>query len=138
MDDDRRPSAKTGRIEPRVRVRFFDGDTPVFGPGVYRLLGRIRETGSLNQATQCMGMSYSKAWRIVRDAEDHLGLELLHRRAGGEAGGGSTLTAEGEAIIERYARLTGDLEKALDVLYERYFGDQPFAHDSRAASGPLD
>ncbi len=114
-----------------MRVRFFDGDTPVFGPGVYRLLVRVAETGSLNQAAQGMGMSYSKAWRIVRDAEDHLGMMLLHRRTGGAEGGGSALTAEGEAMVERYARLIGDLEEALEALFARYFGDEPFARDRR-------
>jgi len=110
-----------------MRVRFYDGSMPVFGPGVYRLLVLIEDTGSLNRSAQAMGMSYSKAWRIIRDAESHLGVQLLERRAGGAAGGGSVLTDAGRTLVERYAQLQGDLEAALDALFTKHFGDQPWA-----------
>lgn len=39
-----------------------------FGPGPVQLLTLIREGYSLNQAAAGLGMAYSKAWRIIREA----------------------------------------------------------------------
>jgi molybdate transport system regulatory protein len=129
-------SSTPGPIEPRMRVRFQDGDARVFGPGVYRLLVQVAETGSLHRAAQVMGMSYSKAWRIVRIAEVHLRVELLERHAGGASGGGSVLTADGRALVERFGHLQHDLQAALDALFAKYFGDQPYARHLASAVLP--
>ena len=59
----------------------------MYGPGTQRLLVLVVQTGSLHQAAKQMGMAYSKAWRIVKDAEDHFGFKLLERQIGGVGGG---------------------------------------------------
>lgn len=41
-----------------------------------------------------MGLSYSKALRLVQHAEKELGFALTCKTIGGRGGGGSTLTAE--------------------------------------------
>ena len=46
-----------------------------------------------------MGMAYSKAWRIVRSAEEALGCKLLDSTIGGRHGGGAALTEEAEALL---------------------------------------
>lgn len=73
-----------------------------FGPGPFELLDRVRETHSLSAAAKQMGMSYTKAMRIVHDAEKALGFALTTREIGGMEGGGSRLTTEGEALLDRY------------------------------------
>jgi molybdate transport system regulatory protein len=125
MDPDH-ASPPPGPIEPRIRLRFQDGETRIFGPGVHRLLILVVEAGSLHRAAQMMGMSYSKAWRIVRLAEEHLGVALLERHAGGASGGGSVLTVEARTLVERFGYLQNDLQAALEVLFTKYFGDQPY------------
>lgn len=117
-------------ITPTVRLRLEHDGVPVFGPGPYELLRRVMEEGSLHGAAQSMRMAYSKAWRIVHDAEEHLGFDILDRKVGGVAGGGSVLTPEGEELLRRYGALQRDLRDELSRLYTKRFGDLwPAAED---------
>ena len=64
----------------KVTVRLEDGGGQrCFGPGVASLLERVREHQSLRAAAGSMGMAYSKAWRILRRAEEAFGCRLLDR-----------------------------------------------------------
>ena len=56
-----------------VKVRVYN-ESIDFGKGVAELLQRIEATGSLSAAYKAMGMSASKAWKILRRAEADLGL----------------------------------------------------------------
>ena len=55
-----------------VKVRVYN-ESIDFGKGVAELLQRIEATGSLSAAYKDMGMSASKAWKILRRAEADLG-----------------------------------------------------------------
>lgn len=127
-------AVRDASVTPTVRLRLEHDGVPVFGPGPYELLCRVREEGSLHRAAQSMHMAYSKAWRIVRDAEQHLGLEILDRRAGGVAGGGSVLTADGEELVRRFGALQRDLRDELGRLYDVHFGG-PWPLATTAAGG---
>ena len=131
MEADQSSSSSPDRIWAGLRLWLHDRGKPVYGPGTQRLLLLVAETGSLHQSAQRMRMSYSKAWRIVREAEEHLGVQLLERHAGGPAGGGSVLTPDGRLLVERFGAFKSDLHVALEVLYAKYFGDVPFAHGER-------
>jgi hypothetical protein len=75
-----------------VTLRLLDGEGQRrFGPGVAALLEEVREKRSLRAAAASMGMAYSKAWRIVRTAEEALGHKLLDSTIGGRHGGGGGL-----------------------------------------------
>jgi len=132
LDADLPSPSGSPRIQPRLRLWLHDRGTPMFGPGTYELLVRVAETGSLHRSAQQMGMSYSKAWRIVREAEEHLGVGLLERHAGGAAGGGSVLTDDARALVERFGRLADDLQVALDVLYAKHFADLSFIQEQKS------
>ncbi len=69
------------------------------GPGIVTLLKGVKASGSLNQATKQMDMSYSKAWRIIREAEEMLGFKLIDRFSGSK---GSALTKEGLKLLDIY------------------------------------
>ncbi len=54
----------------RLRIkRREDKGNDYFGRGVADLLHGVDQFSSLNLAARHMGMAYSKAWRIVRQAE---------------------------------------------------------------------
>ncbi len=133
------PGRGSTSARPAVRVRLeCDGD-PVFGPGPYELLCKVRDHGSLHKAAMDMSMAYSKAWRLVHDAEEHLGLEILSRRAGGVAGGGSVLTDDGEELVRRFGALQEDVHNELLRLFVKHFGDAWWADGDAApphAAGP--
>jgi molybdate transport system regulatory protein len=77
---------------------------------------------SLHQAANQMGMSYSKAWRLVRTLEERLGFALLVRKVGGQSGGGSNVTSQGRNLMSHYGRFRRDVERGLDKIYQKHFG----------------
>lgn len=93
-----------------------------FGPGTAQLLGLVRETQSLRAATMRMNMAYSKAWSMMKIAEEQLGFKLLISTTGGKGGGGAMLTPEAERLLEDYAAFRRDLGLAADELFQKYFG----------------
>jgi molybdate transport system regulatory protein len=115
------------RVRAGHRVFFHEHGEPLFGPGTFDLLVLVDETGSLHQAAKLMGMSYNKAWRAMREAEDHLGLKLLTRRIGGPGGGGSMLTEDGVKLMERFRVFLDEADADLARLYQKCFGDFSFA-----------
>ena len=62
------------RYDMRLRVSRTDH---AFGPGVAELMEHVEATGSLSKGCKCMQMAYSKGWKILKRAEEDLGI-LLH------------------------------------------------------------
>ncbi len=84
-----------------IKSKASPGHTPGLGLGVVKLCERVQEFGSLNKAAADMGMAYSKAWRIIKNTEEGLGLSLFVR----QGARGSHLTPEAEALIALYRRI---------------------------------
>jgi molybdate transport system regulatory protein len=76
-----------------------------WGPGRVELLERIDQTGSLSQAAKQMGMSYKKAWEMITALNTQTERPLVHLQAGGEKGGGSTITGEAKELIAFHRQL---------------------------------
>ncbi len=74
------------------------------GKGRVELLELIAETGSINKAAKKMGMSYKKAWQMIKMLNAHTSNPVVIAQAGGEKGGGSVLTEEAHQLI-KYHRL---------------------------------
>ena len=103
---------------------FDDSGEKFFGEGPCRLLRAVEETGSLRAAALSMGMAYSKALRLVKQAEKGLGYALTARHIGGTAGGGSRLTPQGKEFLQRYGAYKAACEQANAQLYLEYFSGQ--------------
>jgi molybdate transport system regulatory protein len=101
---------------------WLDNNGKAFGDGPYELLKRVDKGKSLHQAAIQMGMSYSKAWRLVRSLEERLGFALLDRKIGGQSGGGSHVTSQGKVLMNHYGRFRRDVERGLERIYQRHFG----------------
>ncbi|WP_144183588.1 winged helix-turn-helix domain-containing protein [Elioraea rosea] len=83
-----------------VRVDLVPGVS--FGPGKADLLQGIAETGSIAAAGRRLGMSYKRAWSLVETLNAMFRSPLVAATKGGAAGGGATLTGDGEAVLARY------------------------------------
>lgn len=103
-----------------IKVRVYNENID-FGKGVAELLRRIDETGSLSAAYKAMGMSSSKAWKILRRAEADLGFALVQGTAGGASGGGTVLTEAGRKLLARYTAFNDEIQKAAAQAFSRYF-----------------
>ncbi len=101
---------------------WLDNNGKAFGDGPCELLNRVEKVKSLRQAAQQMGMSYSKAWCLIRNLEKRLGLTLLERRVGGSSGGGSKVTPRGVELLRHYDRFRKEVKEALERVYEKNFG----------------
>jgi molybdate transport system substrate-binding protein len=101
---------------------WLENNGKAFGDGPYELLRRVEEKMSLHQAAREMGMSYSKAWSLIRTIEKRLGIALLERKVGGQSGGGSQITPKASILMRRYKQFRGDVERTLDKIYQKHFG----------------
>ena len=107
-----------------VTLRLLDREGQRrFGPGVAALLEEVREKRSLRAAAGAMGMAYSKAWRIVRSAEEAFGYKLLDSTIGGRNGGGAALTEEAEALLKAYRALRDEVGAYAQKRFEERFRD---------------
>lgn len=114
----------TNDLRLAVTLRLLDGGgRRRFGPGVAALLEEVREKRSLRAAAGAMGMAYSKAWRIVRTAEESLGYKLLDSTIGGRHGGGAALTEEAEALLAAYQALRDEVDAFARKRFEERFRD---------------
>ena len=96
-------------MELKLTPRFLQNGQRFFGPGVAELLERVREHRSLRAAAASMEMAYSKAWRIIHEAEEGFGFRLLDSTIGGRHGGGASLTPEAEQLLADYRRFEADI-----------------------------
>ncbi len=109
-------------MRPDLRAYLLDDDgRRVFGPGPVALLERVGELGSLRAAAISMGMAYTKATRLVHEAERVLGFPLTERTVGGQGGGGSRLTPRAEDVIARYRAFERESRRALASAYATCF-----------------
>ena len=108
-----------------TKIIFLDENgEKFFGEGPYRLLRGVEETGSLRAAAQSMDMAYSKALKLLKNAETALGFPLTKRTAGGASGGGSCLTEQGKEWMERYEAYRNACVQANRRLYLEFFPEQ--------------
>jgi molybdate transport repressor ModE-like protein len=102
-------------------VRIF-GEDKCFGPGIAELLERVDRLHSLRKATIEMDMAYSKAWRIVKTAEENLGFKLLKSVTGGRGGGGAELTEDARRFLTSYRRLEKLVREYTDEAFVEIMG----------------
>lgn len=103
-----------------VTLRLYR-EEKIFGPGVAELLETVRTTRSLRSAAMRMDMAYSKAWKMVKEAEKGFGFTLLDTATGGRQGGGATLTAEAETLLARYRAFESECKQAVEAAYTKHF-----------------
>ena len=98
-----------------------DNGIKFFGEEPCRLLRCVEKTGSLRAAAMEMEMAYSKACKLLKQAEANLGFSLTTRAAGGKGGGGSVLTPEGKRWLKQYEDYRDACVRANQTLYRQFF-----------------
>ena len=102
-----------------ITLRLYR-DEKVFGPGVAELLETVRDTRSLRSAAIRMDMAYSKAWKVIKEAEKGFGFALLDSATGGRQGGGATLTPEAETLLARDRAFEEECKQAVQAASEQH------------------
>jgi molybdate transport repressor ModE-like protein len=110
------------RIRPEAKIQL-SGEKNFFGPGTFLLLNLTRETGSLKQAAQQMGVSYSKALKMIAGIEDQLGYNILESKQGGSGGGSSIITRKGLDLMKRYEAFEDECIELIKDVFDKYFSN---------------
>ena len=113
--------SKEFALKPVIRLAVMCEESESnsqFGRGVANLCIGVRELGSLNAAAKSMKMAYSKAWRIIKETEAALGIMLLDR----DGAHGSTLTEEGDKLLDAYIAVDAKLQKVAEDEFAKLLG----------------
>ena len=86
----------------------------IISPEMWSLLLTIEKSSSLSDAARKMGISYRKAWDMVRRCEEALGFNLFIKSRGGRDGGITTLSADGEELVAAYHNLIKNIEPVFE------------------------
>lgn len=100
----------TSRLLPRMRVQC--GEEVALGPGKADLLALVGQTGSIREAAERMGMSYMRAWTLVKTMNACFREPLVLASRGGTRHGGAELTATGREALRIYRQLETESLKA--------------------------
>ena len=105
-------------IKPRIRIVLDDG-TIALGPGKADLLDAIGRTGSIRGAAEELGMSYMRAWTLVRTMNASFRKPLVEKERGGSAQGGAQLTAAGRKVLELYRKIEEKAANAAEPSWKK-------------------
>ena len=103
-----------GSREPRLRprMRVVCGDEIALGPGKVDLLALVQQTGSIRESAERMGMSYMRAWKLIKTMNACFKQPLVEAVRGGRGHGGATLTKTGLKALQLYQQIEQDCVKA--------------------------
>ena len=104
-------------VRPRIRIVRDDG-TIVMGPGKADLLDAIQRTGSIRAAADELGMSYMRAWTLVRTMNAAFRSPLVEKERGGTDKGGAQLTPRGLDVLRLYRKMETRAERAVEGVWE--------------------
>lgn len=111
-------------LRPRIRIVGADG-TIVLGPGKADLLDAIARSGSIRGAAEELGMSYMRAWTLVKTMNAAFREPLVEKERGGSAQGGAQLTESGERVLELYRRIEAKATRAAEPLWAKLRDELP-------------
>lgn len=112
--------SKGSTLKPIIRLAVTSKTTDSnsqFGRGVANLCLGVRDLGSLNAAAKSMKMAYSKAWRIIKETEAALDIQLLNR----DGAHGSTLTEAGDKLLDTYIEIDAKLQEFAEQEFAKAF-----------------
>lgn len=101
-----------------LKIRLYNQEKS-FGKGVYELMKKAQSFGSLSGAYKDMKMSNSKAWKILKRAEEDLDMPLVERISGG-----SKLTQEGEELLDKYEKFIQEMNEYAKIRFKEIFEDE--------------
>ncbi|HEX3799899.1 MAG TPA: LysR family transcriptional regulator [Verrucomicrobiae bacterium] len=105
-------------LQPRLRVRR--GEDIALGPGKIALLEELEHTGSITRAAASLGMSYMRAWTLIRTVNRCFKEPLVVAvRGGSKGGGGAVLTDAGREVLALYQSMNAKCLKTTQPEWRR-------------------
>lgn len=92
-----------------------------FGAGTAELLELISYEQSVRMASSLMGISYSKAWKMIKKMEEGAGCMMVRCQQGGKDGGKAELTENAVLLLKKYRLFEKRLKEEADKIYNEIF-----------------
>ncbi len=107
-------------LKQQLQLVTKEDDTVINEEG-FNLLIEIRKEESIVAASRNLGISYRKAWGLLREIESVLRFQLVGKHRGGKSGGKTYLTEEGVELTEAYSNLKSDVDSAVHGSIKTFF-----------------
>ena len=88
-----------------IKIRIQVGNNFYIGPGKILLLESILIKGSITAAAKELGMSYRKAWNLIKDINQASLTKIVNTTTGGKGAGGATISKNGLAFIKSFRKI---------------------------------
>jgi len=89
----------------------------IIGEGRMEILENIEKTGSINQTSKRMKMSYKAVWSKIKATEHSLGMRIVHT----DRKSGTHLNKEGKALLDKYRQLKRQCVEADNHIFSDIF-----------------
>lgn len=109
-------------MRPQIKV-CLAGKKSFFGPEMVTLLKHIECLGSVREACQKTGISYSKGWGMIHSAERELGYKVVDCRPGGKNGWKAEISRKGRRLLGLFEDYEEKVKAAANDLYKDIFLD---------------
>lgn len=114
------PKNQTTKFSIRARLRIVGGRNIAFGPGKADLLESLDRTGSITKAAGELGMSYMRAWTLIRTMNRSFYEPLVEAVRGGTSGGGGAhLTPTGREVLGLYRQMEERCQEAVQPQWRK-------------------
>lgn len=88
-----------------------DDEVVIMCEGIDQLLRKTQQFGSLNHAAKDMGMAYSKAWTLIKEASKSVGFNYLIT----DGAHGSKVTPQAIALMQAYEQIRDSIPAFVSV-----------------------
>ena len=114
----------------KIWLEFENENTenPVIGERKIELLKNIDETGSIQKASESIGLDFKKAHEILNDLQDSFWVEKLFTTERGRQGG-TNLSLLARTIIDLYANLQSIIDPVFSKLNHCLSNDNHDIHE---------
>jgi len=100
------------KISKYLKIKIEINDNFIIGPGKVSLLESIITNGSISSAAKKMGMSYRKAWKLVKEINDASSTKIIITNTGGKGIGGTKISDDGLLFIKAFRSIEHKTLKA--------------------------
>ncbi|MAJ23896.1 MAG: hypothetical protein CMP36_00125 [Rickettsiales bacterium] len=105
-----------------IKIKLQVGNNLNIGPGKIALLESIVLNGSISSAAKSMGMSYRKAWKLVKEINNASLNKIITTNTGGKGIRGTKISQEGIKFIKAFRNIEHkvfkEAEKEKENLYK--------------------
>ena len=109
---------KSSGVSLHPRLRVICGESIALGPGKVDLLGLVGRTGSIREAADRMGMSYMRAWTLIKTMNACFKEPVVEAVRGGSKYGGAKLTETGRKALKLYHAMEEDCLRATKLQWK--------------------